>query len=59
MLKRRTPEQIAANSFDCDLYRLIRLAKEYGWLDVTMKLSDARGIVRVKMHPVDLEMTVG
>lgn len=66
--KARTEEQKFADSFDCDLYRLIDRAETYArknirlsphWLEVSARLRDARILVRYKMHEDDLKGTEG
>ena len=73
LIMNRTEEQATANTFDCDLYRLISRAeyetdKEKGnrhplkraeWREVVYSLKVARAAVRLLMHPNDRKGTEG
>jgi hypothetical protein len=63
---RRTRNQIVANEFDCDLYRLLGRADAYAaegglasrkWRDAYNALSQARPIIRGMMSIEDREKT--
>lgn len=53
----RTKLQVAADRFDCELFKLIEEARDREWWDVMMKLKSARPQVRMMMHPNDCEGT--
>jgi len=60
----RTTEQSRANTFDCELDRLVRRAeqclgdhKDPAWRDAAMRLKTVRAIVRTRMHADDRAAT--
>lgn len=63
----RTKEQIAANAFDLDLFRLISRAEHQAtmpgrqmllWLRIATLLRQGRPAVREMMHPTDRAETL-
>lgn len=59
----RTDAERFADALDCDLYRLIRRAEEWGakdkyWTKVAAMLREARPLVRVKMCAYDRDHTI-
>lgn len=59
--RQRTEEQEFANSFDCDLYRLIHWAEGRGtrqWQHIAVELRAARTAIRRLMHEADRKDTI-
>lgn len=53
----RTAQQAWADRLDCDLFRLLDRAREYGWRDTAAKLLEARATIRARMHEDDRRNT--
>jgi hypothetical protein len=55
--ERRTDAQREANRMDMELYRLIGHATTRGWRDLALALTEARPLLRRRMHEQDRKET--